>query len=84
MSDEPDEDRMQARRRHNRQIDSVIAELAREAERGVEARPFRYDVAPAPAMHRVSARQVARLVADAKTQQDRDYIESRWDEVWGR
>lgn len=84
MNDEPDEDRMEARRRHNREVDAVIAELADEARHGGERRGPRFDLAPAPEMTRVSAAKIERLIAEAKTQRDRDYLESRWDEVWGR
>lgn len=81
MDYEPDEDRMEQRRRWNKRMDDLIAEMdVRESEPARGAARF----APLPNMARVSATAVERMSAAAGSEAERAYIDAAWDRVWGR
>jgi len=78
--DEPDEDAMEARRRHNRQIDDIVREMPEPEDKPAT----RYSFVPLPNMARVSASQVERMSAGAASEAERAYIDAAWDRIWGR
>ena len=81
MDYEPDEDRMEQRRRWNKRMDDLIAEMeSRESEPARGAARF----AMLPNMAMVSAAAVERLSEAAGGESERAYIDAAWDRVWGR
>lgn len=47
-------------------------------------RPDPLDGVPFCDMRRVSVQRLERMVADARSEDERAYHEARWDQVWGR